>query len=51
MAFKSFKIDYQAEHGKIGKKMVYFNLAIKILSGIAIAFIAFLLFKSSSLFM
>jgi len=51
MIFKSFKMEYEAEHGKTPKKWIYFNLAIKVLSGLAIAFIAFLLYKSSVLFM
>ncbi len=51
MNFKSFKMEYEAEHGKVPKKWIYFNLAIKIVSGLAIAFIAYLLFKSSTLFM
>ncbi len=51
MIFKSHKLEYEAEHGKVPKKWVYFNLAIKILTGCAIAFIAFLLYKSSTLFM
>ncbi len=51
MIFKSFKMEYQAEHGKVSKKMVYFNLVLKILIGVAISFLAFLLYKSSTIFM